>query len=309
MAYGYRRRGFGGRRRFKKSYRGRMGMKGRRRFGRKMKVNGGMRLVPSASFRSGGNYPSGQSAGHELKYLDSSLYNVVAGGGAAWNNASQARVYNALVGSSPNPSGTNTNGVVAIFQNDIDQQGICLNNISSGTDACQRLGRKTNIRSFMLRVTAFLPATSSTDQTPVGASQTVRVVVVLDKQANGSTPVASDVFFDPSHNSTGLGTAITSSSSMMQLNNRDRFLVLADEKALLSPWGKSTHTFEIRRNINIETVYGQISPPSNTQASEIASGSLWVFFLGDESRNAGGTANAEAAQAQAAAARIRYYDA
>lgn len=283
-----------------------MGMKSRRRFGRKMKVPGGLRLVPSASYRSGGNYPVGGNAGHELKYLDSCLFNVKQPA-AVWVNASNSRVYNAGVGY--NPSGTNNDGTLGVFASDPTANGVCLNNISSGTDACQRLGRKVNIRSFMLRVTAYLAPTSGVDMTPLGGSQGVRVVVVLDKQSNGSTPTTSDVFFDPTICTTAAAANITSSASMMQLNNRDRFLVLADERAMLSPYGKATHTFEVRRNVNIETVYNAVSPPNQAQPSEIASGSLWVFFLGDYTRTVGGTINNECALFTVGAARLRYYDA
>lgn len=303
MAYGYKKRygsrrykRYGKSRRFKKS----------RRFGRKMKVPGGMKMVPSATYRTGGSYAVGQNAGHELKYLDSSLYNMSID--TTYVQAGQAR----LAGGGTNPSGTNTDGTVCVFSRDIDTNPIILNNICSGTDATQRLGRKVNIRSFLIRVKAALRTATGPPVTPLNNQQCVRVVVVFDKQANGQLPPTSSVFLDPTYNSTGSTPAgYNSSASVMQLNNRDRFVVLADEKANLSPFGHSSHMFEIRRNVNLETIYSATSPttaPGATYA-QIASGSLLVYFLGDYDRTSGGVWNPQCAAADVAQCRIRFYDA
>lgn len=320
MAYGYKKR-YGGSRRYKRYGKSRR-FKKSRRFGRKMKVPGGMKLVPAATYRSAGSYGVGQNAGHELKYIDSCLYNAKpTAGGGAYEWAVQSR--SAAPAGGPgqqNPSGTQTDGTITLFTCDATQPGMVLNIINSGTDACQRLGRKVNPRSFMLRVGAQIDdsaVATPTGSNPVGSEQTVRVVVVLDKQPNGQIAVAGDVFMDPTQlANTGAGPndrlLYTASSSFMQLNNRDRFVVLADEKVNLSVYGHSHHQFEIRRNINLETIYSA-SVGNNSTPAQISSGTILVFFLGDEYANTGAAApfspNPAVAYATSASARVRYYDA
>ena len=306
MAYGYKKR-YGGKKSYRKGGKYRKG----RKFGRKMKVPGGMKMVPSATYRSGGAYSLGQNAGHELKYLDSSLYNSNLDG----TNPATFNIRSAGGIAVFNPSGTNTDGAYLAFDTSLNQQPVLLNNPITGTDATNRLGRKINIRSYLLRICARLTeaAGATGEQSLVsGISQCVRVVVVWDKQPNGGIALANQVFSDVSSVAAGdpQNEAEITSAAVMQLNNRDRFVVLSDDRANLSCTGASEHTFEIRRNVNLETVYSAIAPSGQAGIAQIASGSLLAFFLGEVPKGvAGPAANPSSAYAVSCMARIRFYDA
>lgn len=100
----------------------------------------------------------------------------------------------------------------------------------------------------------------------------IRHLLIWDKQPNGNTPTISDV----------LAANQTASNSdyitvPMNLSNRDRFVILADERTTLSPNGDQIRIITGFRKINQRTDFG----PSTVQSVPIT-GALLLAFVSDE---------------------------
>lgn len=126
-----------------------------------------------------------------------------------------------------------------------------LNGMAEGTDgAGQRIGRKIQMSSILLRY-----VTSST----LGA-QPFRVLIIYDKQSDGNLPGSANIVQD------GLNFL-----SPMNLNQSDRFVVIADE--MINPNTQFTTTGTIYRKLNLPVHY-----QSNTALiTGMASGSVYVL--------------------------------
>lgn len=90
-----------------------------------------------------------------------------------------------------------------------------LNGIGGGSNANQRVGRKVTLKSLMFRYRF------SFDASVVGATATgggnLRILIVYDKQPNANFPPVLSVLQNDFFN------------TMNNLDNRDRFVILADE--------------------------------------------------------------------------------
>ena len=106
---------------------------------------------------------------------------------------------------------------------------------------------------------------------PQGQAQTARIVIVWDKQANGTQAMSGDVFTNMNGS---LGSA-----SHMQLNNRDRFVILADERKIIGSNSNAVVSFDIYKECDLTTIFS--TGPNPQTITSIASGALYAFFLGD----------------------------
>lgn len=132
-----------------------------------------------------------------------------------------------------------------------------LNGVIQGSDATNRIGRKINLKSIYVRGTWWAGPTSTS-----GAP--LRVIIFYDKQANAAAPAATDLL---------LASDFTSPNN---LNNRDRFVVIADQVlSTISNTGDPTTTMECYKKINLETLFN--SGNAGT-IGDITSGSLWIMF-------------------------------
>ncbi len=89
-----------------------------------------------------------------------------------------------------------------------------LNAIAQGVTEATRVGRKCTIRSINVRFQLRLPAIDGTGTAPLG--DTVRVILYLDKQANGATAASTDIL------------EAASFQSFNNLANSGRFRTLMD---------------------------------------------------------------------------------
>lgn len=148
---------------------------------------------------------------------------------------------------------------------------VLLNGIEEGTGLNQRVGRKISLASSSVKYTLVSPADFS--------SSSVRLTVVFDKQANGTSPAVGDVFMD----STG------PANSNFNLNNRQRFVTLYDKRIAVNPIDSahtSTHTGTIPIRLKgMTTTYKNTGP----QIGDIATGSLFLIVSGTAAN--GGAAN------------------
>lgn len=134
---------------------------------------------------------------------------------------------------------------------------ILLNGCVQGTEAVNRLGRKIVMTSLYLKGTATLQAAST-------QGGYVRIMVVYDRQANGTAPAITDVLL------------ADSSISPNNLSNRERFVKVIDhETQNVSTQGDFAVPFEIYRKLNLETNFNTGNAGT---VGDITTGSLYMFL-------------------------------
>lgn len=100
----------------------------------------------------------------------------------------------------------------------------CLNSVGQGTSESQRLGRHFNMKSIHVTGVLHIPQTSNTIPLP---DKIVHIALVLDKQTNGTTPDAEDIFINPT------GNPLTNASPFRKLDETDRYRVLKSKTIML----------------------------------------------------------------------------
>lgn len=141
-----------------------------------------------------------------------------------------------------------------------------LNGVAQGTTAITRLGRKIVMKSLYINGVVYV-APTSTGATPV------RVLVVYDKQSNGTAPVATDVVQED---------AIT---SPMNLGNSSRFEVICDHWIpCVGTAGPQAQPFRIYKKLNHKV---EFNAGSAGTIADIQTGSVYVLVW---TTNAIGTA-------------------
>jgi len=144
-----------------------------------------------------------------------------------------------------------------------------LNGVAQGDDSTNRDGRITYAKSIKLEgyVGHAVPAS--------GVQMLAAVYLIWDKQGNGAAPAITDIF------------NLSSSTSPLNLNNRDRFTVLRHQAfALNTAINSINHRMSIYVNLNkpeFKTVYGG----TGATVASINTGALYLVTLGDIA--AGGT--------------------
>lgn len=139
-----------------------------------------------------------------------------------------------------------------------------LNGMAQGTGLGQRLGNQLSTKSVYYQYVLNF----GTGPVP----NAIRHLLVWDKQPNGLSPLSTDVL--GSNQST---TTVDFITAPMNLSNRDRFVILADERTTLSPNGDQIRIMTGFRKINQRTDFG----PS-TAASTPNTGALCLIFFSDE---------------------------
>lgn len=176
--------------------------------------------------------------------------------------------------------------------------GYTLNDIDIGAGPYQRIGRKINLRSYRIQGSLQInPAANA-----VFPDAIYRMVVVYDRQCNGVAPSWSDVF----QATIKTGASGSTAYDHPNLNNTERFLILENHvvyqpqmtfsgpgftnntgNAYGSLEGatsgdqalKKANAFSYYRKINLETVYKSSSNVVPNSVVDIASGSLFAWFV------------------------------
>lgn len=214
-----------------------------------------------------------------------------------WKPRKKARVINRAVGS----SGLRTGGWRGVPGRrgelkyvDVDQQnnfaetgvGILLNGLAPGTGASQRIGKKVTLKSVQLRLSI---VAGTAGVAPFAGM--VRCFLIYDKQANATTPTVAQILEK------------VAGSSPMNMDNRDRFLVIYDRQfALDQAGGNQSSQLKMYKRLNLTTVFN--AGTAGTVA-DITSGSLYIVFIGEN----GYTANPTNPPFATWYSRIRYEDA
>lgn len=96
---------------------------------------------------------------------------------------------------------------------------ILLNGIQAGTGFYNRVGSRVEMKN--LQMNGFIgPAAAATAANP----SMLRILIVYDRQPKGALPTISDILQDRNQ----VGTALTGGLSHVNLDNRDRFIILRD---------------------------------------------------------------------------------
>nr|UOF76876.1 capsid protein [Cressdnaviricota sp.] len=158
-------------------------------------------------------------------------------------------------------------------------QVTCVNLISSGSGFNNRIGRKIDLKS--LHLTGLIAQTGTASTT----NDYARICVIYDRQTNGVLPTYAEIFTNYSQSST------TASTSFSGLNpdNRERFVMLADQRLVLPATPVSgvngsvdalSTTFSINRflKLNQTTMYKGDTSPSII--GDIATGAVYIVTIG-----------------------------
>ena len=163
------------------------------------------------------------------------------------------------------------------------------NGISQGTDYTQRIGRKIKMTSIYWRLA--MRQIQANTQYP----QQVRVLLIYDKQPSGVAFSLSELFELGTTNvgSTGISTVgstikvaqvtpdtvtLTGGNPVsmpLNLNNRDRFIVISDKVYSTNPSGYNIIFAKKYKRLNTETIYQN----NSAGIADIASGALWFVVL------------------------------
>jgi len=154
----------------------------------------------------------------------------------------------------------------------------CLNCIELGNTAWNRIGRSVKLTSLIIR--GHIGGGSNL------FSDTLRFLVVYDRQTNGATPTASDILKDYLSN----GSTMTNSTSCINQANADRFSVvmdIANRSPQTTPTGiyafDSRSRFELTSNIPLAELHQQFkSDSSPATVADIATGALWLLTISKE---------------------------
>jgi len=180
---------------------------------------------------------------------------------------------------------------------------VCLNAIEEGSSFYNRVGRKVMMRS--LQINGVINQTGNNG----GGYEYLRGMIVYDRQPNGAFPAIADLLQDVDLT----GAATTNSFSGINMNNRDRFKVLADMRWSIPNDSNSSEVdlvagildytkneVNVNRFIplfNLEAHY----KASNGNQTDLSTGNLFLVTFGS---NASGSD----AYQLAFHARLRYHD-
>lgn len=181
----------------------------------------------------------------------------------------------------PNPIERKVNDIsVATYQVHTTSTPTLLCLPVTGSDFNQRIGRKITIKSVYIRGRVGIQSGFgiSTADSP---SQQARFLIFADLQPNGAAPAVTDLLVsaDP--------------ASQLNLNNRDRFVILSDKEYAFDPYSKtaaaggqnghSIANVKVYKKLNMEVIFNAVNGGS---IADIQSGALYMLWLGSEASGA-----------------------
>lgn len=155
-----------------------------------------------------------------------------------------------------------------------------LNGLTQGTDSTTRIGRKVCMRSIQGRWTFTLQNTAG-GVFPAGVvGGQVRLLIVYDKQSNGVAPVATDIL---------QGGATTQLVSPINLNNRERFVVLIDKFVTLDPNNMQSATIKFYKKMPRKAEDVIFNAGNAGTVGDIQTGSVYALWCTTVQATAGTT--------------------
>jgi len=189
-----------------------------------------------------------------------------------------------------------------VFNSSSTNGTLLCNGLAQGSEYNTRIGRKILMKSLLIRATI----KNTADLANKTLTGNYRLLVVYDKQVNAVAPALTDIIETTSDSTFAM-------TSPLNLNNRDRFIVLSDKIGSLTVTTAATQgaagdvaaffvckNIKIYKKLNHETIYN--SGVAGT-VGDINTGALYVFLVGDR---ASGTENIIC---QSIITRLRFLDA
>lgn len=158
----------------------------------------------------------------------------------------------------------------------------CLNCVSQGTGAYQRVGRRIRMTSVYIRGQVFHKpdlqlSPYQNNYTNIGC----RLLLIYDRQNNGQAPVWLDMF-----RSVAIGGPRSDQDYLMpvNLNNASRFLILLDKQMTVQSYGPTNvqgngQDVKIYKRLNLPT---QFFDTSTGAYSDISTGALWFLLVQED---------------------------
>ena len=172
-----------------------------------------------------------------------------------------------------------------------------LNGCVPGSQNYNRIGRKIFMRSLQIRGDVSLTDTTA------GKGVVCRMVIVYDKQSNGSAPTWANIMTSQNI----AGTTASDCFAMVNLDNRDRFVIIRDQLYIPGEIDATAgQSYAIGPGViilneyiplKLETLYNGGSAGT---IGDITSGSLYAFWIANAANASGVTAHV--------AFRIRFED-
>lgn len=156
---------------------------------------------------------------------------------------------------------------------------LCLPTV--GADMTNRIGRKIRVESLYVRGSLAVQAAVQTPLTLNNVpAQAARMIILWDAQPNGALPAVTDVL------------ATSSPYSQLNLNNRERFKILADKVFTFDPWfynsvassyaygaGKTIIPIKKFLRLNQEIIF---NGTNGGTVADIASNNLVMLWVGTQ---------------------------
>lgn len=158
-----------------------------------------------------------------------------------------------------------------------------LNGIQEGASFYNRIGRRTHMKS--IHVTGQVVPSANTT---AGTNEYIRIMLIYDRQPNGSFPAIADLLLDYGND----GTTFTTSLSKMNMNNVERFAILRDKRVCLVSNEQTAITGQYatlgtdsQNDVNwfvplkdLETHYKSTTNPA--AIGDVATGALYLVTFG-----------------------------
>nr|WAE42806.1 MAG: capsid protein [Cressdnaviricota sp.] len=167
-----------------------------------------------------------------------------------------------------------------------------LNGIQEGASFYNRVGRRVHMKSVHVTGQIFPSGVATT-----GAQEFLRVLLVYDRQPNGTFPSIGDILLDYGND----GTSFTTSISKMNLNNVERFAILRDKRLWIPSnqqaastdqnmyLGGGTDAKEINWFVPLKNLETHFKSTTNPAAiGDVATGALYLVTLGNIASGAAG---------------------
>lgn len=142
-----------------------------------------------------------------------------------------------------------------------------LNGCVTGADVGNRLGRKITMKSLQWRIAVQCAPTTTSGQ--------IRTIIFLDNQANATTPTAAEFFED--------SAAALLLTSPLNLNNRERFKIIADkisnlgQEVATQAWAPTQVYLKGYKKLNVDTIY---NAANGGTVADITTNALHVWTMG-----------------------------
>lgn len=147
-----------------------------------------------------------------------------------------------------------------------------INGLQPGTGASQRIGKKVIMRSLLFRVSiaANVPGT-------IVFQGNVRVLIVYDKQTNATAPTVASIL------------ETTSGVSPMNMDNRDRFVVLMNKTVPIDQsGGHQSGQMKFYKKLFLPVIFNNGAAGT---VADITSGSVYMVFISEQGLVAPSTNN------------------